>query len=203
MKSSEGEKMVEMASGDSMTTVSGLTKETVYTVEVAAETSGGTGVYSKPLTIETPDSECVFLWLWHSSCPVLFTPSTDVYLSLNGEIIPNHGYVEKSDIGYSDRTALLCHTNKPAIRNYTPYSRGDWFAPDGARVGGVYYNMDVSGFGRNRGPMVVRLRRSNWGATPEEGIYWCKVNDTTDTLQTVHIGLYNIGEGILYCIHIS
>ena len=59
---SEGERNVEMASGDSMITVSGLTKETVYTVEVAAETSGGTGVYSEPLTIETPDSEC-FVYL--------------------------------------------------------------------------------------------------------------------------------------------
>ena len=45
-------------SGDSiMTTISGLTKETVYTVEVAAETRAGTGVYSLPLTILTPDSE--------------------------------------------------------------------------------------------------------------------------------------------------
>ena len=60
MGTSEGERRVEMASGDSMTTVSGLTKETVYTVEVAAKTSGGTGVYSEPLTIETPDSECFF-----------------------------------------------------------------------------------------------------------------------------------------------
>ena len=34
-----------------------LTKETVYTVEVAAETGAGTGVYSLPLTIQTPDSE--------------------------------------------------------------------------------------------------------------------------------------------------
>ena len=59
--SSDGEKRVEMASGDSMSTISGLTKETVYTVEVAAETSGGTGVYSEPLIIETPGSECVFL----------------------------------------------------------------------------------------------------------------------------------------------
>ena len=40
-----------------MTTISGLTKETVYTVEVAAETRAGTGVYSFPLTIQTPDSE--------------------------------------------------------------------------------------------------------------------------------------------------
>ena len=40
-----------------MTTISGLTKETVFTVEVAAETRAGTGVYSLPLTIQTPDSE--------------------------------------------------------------------------------------------------------------------------------------------------
>ena len=59
---SEGERrVIEMASEDSMTTISGLNKETVYTVKVAAETRGGTGVYSEPLTIETPDSECVFL----------------------------------------------------------------------------------------------------------------------------------------------
>ena len=47
-------------SGDSsggMTTLSGLTKQTVYTVEVAARTSAGTGVYSQPQNIETPDSE--------------------------------------------------------------------------------------------------------------------------------------------------
>ena len=48
---SEGERRVEMASGNSSSTISGLTKETVYTVEVAAETSGGTGVYSEPLLI--------------------------------------------------------------------------------------------------------------------------------------------------------
>ena len=42
-----------------MATISELTKETVYTVEVAAETRAGTGVYSLPLTIQNPDSECV------------------------------------------------------------------------------------------------------------------------------------------------
>ena len=40
-----------------MATISELTKETVYTVEVAAETRAGTEVYSLPLTIQTPDSE--------------------------------------------------------------------------------------------------------------------------------------------------
>ena len=118
-----GERRVEMASGNSSTTVSGLTKETIYTVEVVADTSGGTGVYSEPLTIETPDSECAFC-LWHSSLLVLFTSSTDVYISLNGEVIPNHGYVQISDIGYSYSTALLCHTNRHVIRSYTSYLVG-------------------------------------------------------------------------------
>ena len=67
---SSGEtRSVQMVSGDSsggMTTVSGLTKETVYTVQVAAVTSSGTGAYSDLLISETPDRErlCVlFLML--------------------------------------------------------------------------------------------------------------------------------------------
>ena len=51
----------EAVSGEDsrMATISGLTKETVYTVEVAAETRAGTGVYSLPLTIQTPDSDII------------------------------------------------------------------------------------------------------------------------------------------------
>ena len=60
--SSEGARSVQMVSGDSsggMTTVSGLTKQTVYTVQVAAVTSDGTGEYSDPLTVATPDGEYI------------------------------------------------------------------------------------------------------------------------------------------------
>ena len=50
-----------MVSGDysgGMITISdGLPIKTKYTVEVAAETSAGTGVYSDPQIFETPDSE--------------------------------------------------------------------------------------------------------------------------------------------------
>ena len=55
-----GDQTHRFPSGDSsggITTLSGLTKQTVYTVEVAARTSAGTGVYSQPQNIETPDSE--------------------------------------------------------------------------------------------------------------------------------------------------
>ena len=60
----EGRRIV--VSGDSsggMTTIiSGLTKQTIYTVQVAAMTSVRTGVgaYSELQTIETPDSKRVF-----------------------------------------------------------------------------------------------------------------------------------------------
>ena len=56
---SEGDRTPGMASGGG-TTLHGLTKETVYNVEVAARTSAGTGVYSELQTIETPDSESLF-----------------------------------------------------------------------------------------------------------------------------------------------
>ena len=52
----------KMVSGDSSggsATISGLTTRTMYTVQVAAVNSAGTGVYSTPLTIQTPDGKCV------------------------------------------------------------------------------------------------------------------------------------------------
>ena len=124
---------------------------------------------------------------------VLFTSSTDVYLSLNGEVIPNHGYVEISDIGSSDTTALLCHTNRPPSPGSIT-SGGDWSAPDGTRVGSLG-STDVPGFERNRDPMVMRLRRTT--GTPDEGIYQCSIYEQGATETTnVYVGLYSSGRGM-------
>ena len=112
-----------------------------------------------------------------------------MYLSLNGEIIPNHGYVEIDDIGSNDPTALLCNTNRGQGSGRD--SGGDWFAPDGTAVGNTANNR-VPGFIRNRGPMVVRLIRTP-SETPNEGIYRCDVRDNTNTAQNVYVGLYNNG----------
>ena len=112
-----------------------------------------------------------------------------MYLSLNGDNILNHGYVVISDIGTTEGTALLCNTN------YLPdgggNSGGNWYAPNGARVSG--FDFDVPGFGRNRGPGLVRLIRTT--GTPTEGIYRCEVQDDTTQQQTVYVGLYNSGGG--------
>ena len=113
---------------------------------------------------------------------------TDVYLSLDGIVIPNHGYVEFEDIGSTDDSALLCHTNNPPPPPSTT-SGGDWWAPDGTRVSST----DVTGVTRSRDPMVARLRRTS--DTPPEGIYECTIYDATSTLQMVYVGLYYTGGG--------
>ena len=90
------------------------------------------------------------------------------------------------DIGSTDDTALLCHTNKvlPKVIG------GDWFDPDGTKVGDVNKPGGVPGVEKNRSPHVVRLKRSSDG-TPPEGTYKCVVRDTTDTNQTVYVGISN------------
>ena len=119
--------------------------------------------------------------------------TTGVYLSLNDDIIPNHGYVVISDIGSTDDTALICHTNRPATMNNNADSGGNWFGPDGTRVD----TTAVPGFRRNRGPMMVRLLRNTATGTPSEGIYHCLVEDDMLTAHTVHVGLFNSGGGII------
>ena len=115
-----------------------------------------------------------------------------MYLSLNGDNILNHGYVVISNIGSNDGTALLCNTN------YLPdgggNSGGNWYAPDGTRVGGPG-STDVPGFSRNRGPGLVRLISATATGTPTEGIYRCEIQDDTITEQNVYVGLYNSGGG--------
>ena len=92
-----------------------------------------------------------------------------------------------SDIGYTDGSALLCHTNHIRIG---AHSGGDWFAPNGTRVN----HDDVKGFTRDRGRMVVRLKRTSTG-TPPEGMYRCFIDDAAGTPQTIYVGLYNSGGG--------
>ena len=124
---------------------------------------------------------------------MLFTSSTDVYFSLKSKAISNHGYVDISDIGSSNTDALLCNTDGSS-------SEGNWHAPDGTTVGNLGTTA-VPGFERNRGSMVVRLRKTS--GAPDEGIYWCRVMDATTIFQIEYVGLYNTGRGIYTKFHIS
>ena len=183
-------------------TISSLMSSTTYSIQVAAVNSAGTGVYSDFLSVQT-ESKCVFLTcvlyfcvyiyvLMSSDYAYSYLALLDVYLSFNDDIIPNHGYVVINDIGSTDDTSLICHTNRPATLSNNAHSGGDWFAPDETRVNGN----DVPGFRRTRGPMMVRLLRNTATDPPSEGIYHCLVEDDTLTEQTVYVGLYNTGGGI-------
>ena len=128
--------------------------------------------------------------------------ASDVYLSLDDVVIPNHGYVLISDIGFDGNTGtpLLCNTNRPPP-NGASNSGGDWISPTDVMLDTLYSNSDdVPGLGRNRGPMEVRLWRDSDTGTPAEGIYRCEVMDVTDMVQTVYVGLYNDdgGGNVLY-----
>ena len=121
--------------------------------------------------------------------------SLDVYLSLDGVVIPNHGYVIISDIGTAgDDTALLCHTNRPAPSD-SINSGGAWFRPDQSEV---MSDSSAVGFRRNRGSMVVRLYRNTATDPPVEGIYYCQIEDDTDMVEIVSVGLYNSVGGNVY-----
>ena len=108
-----------------------------------------------------------------------------------------------NDIGSTDDTALICHTNCPAtVRSGRGgfHSGGNWVGPSGIVVGGETQGTNnVPGFKRNRSPMVVRLLRN--AATdppsgiPSEGIFHCEVEDDTFKQQTVYVGVYNSGRG--------
>ena len=124
-----------------------------------------------------------------NSAPYYFT--TGVYLSLRNKLIPNNSYAIMNDIGSTDDTALVCYTS---VRSPSVFG-GDWFAPNGERVGGGKGPSEVPGFVRNRGRHVVRLKRSSDG-TPPEGVYKCVVRDTTDINQTVYVAIYSLINGI-------
>ena len=133
------------------------------------------------------------LWVFNS------VPIPGVYLTLNGDYIPNHGYVVISGIGSTDDTALICNTNRFGNRTTTSgstyfHSGGNWHAPNGNTVGNRGSD-DVPGFVRNRRPMMVILLRRTASDPPSEGIYYCVVEDDTFTYQTVYVGLYNSGGG--------
>ena len=98
-----------------------------------------------------------------------------------------------SDIGSTDDTALLCHTNRPPPPGGPNHSGGDWYGPDGTRV------TTVPGFQRNRSPMVVRLKKSTSTGTPSEGMYKCSIQDAESSPQTLYVGLYNSGGGNIIC----
>ena len=93
--SGEGDRTVEIASGDSsggMYQISGLSSATVYTIEVAAVNNAGTGVYSDPINTSMlmyfiPKIFTIHVFQIH--CSVLSTAVQSYRVTIFCESIPH------------------------------------------------------------------------------------------------------------------
>ena len=121
------------------------------------------------------------------------------YLSFMGETLPNHSYVDLTEVGRPEDGghSLECHTDLDTCCN-GPH-KGDWYFPDGDRLD---FSGDDGDIYEARDAQRVDIRRRNNHNSPS-GIYRCDI--PTDMVQdngmkeTVYAGLYATGgEYIMY-----
>ena len=106
---------------------------------------------------------------------------SDVYTTLNGDIIQNHGLVVVNNIGFNYSTSLLCHYDGHLDVN----CELDWFIPNGTRITDSAEQSTTSN-------TVVSLTRTTAFAT--EGIYHCAVCNGNAS-RKVYIGIYPVDKG--------
>ena len=119
-----------------------------------------------------------------------------MYLSLNGETIPNDGYVLVTDIGVGV-SGLYCNTDRSGCCRGSDapdgVAQGHWYLSDGTQAGSYTQEIanDPTGnfFTRDRLTGVVRLNR--YGNPPERGRFHCEVPNAAGVMVTMYV---NIGE---------
>ena len=123
-----------------------------------------------------------------------------------GPALSNHSYVNLTAVGNSTdgSDSVQCHTDLETCCNiHYGDDRGDWYLPDGTRLGFVYHNYHTY---EKREAQRVDLRRKNNGVT--NGIYQCAietnatVNNNYTGREIVYVGLYASG-GKIYSMHIN
>ena len=128
------------------------------------------------------------------------TPPPAPYLSFMGETLPNHAYVDLTEVGTDTGdpgNTLRCHTDlSSCCSGGQGNHRGDWNFPDGSRPPFISNSVD---FFETRSDQRVDLHRRN-NANPPSGIYHCTiptnaVNDENDgsVRETLYAGLYTTG----------
>ena len=114
--------------------------------------------------------------------PLSPSDHTAVYLNFGGMNLPTNGYVTISQLGNSTNNTLVCRTDQSGDGG------GGWFNPSGTMV--EFNSNSSQGFYSSGGDSdgIYLLRGSG---IPVEGIYTCVTTDSSDTNQTVFVGLYN------------
>ena len=116
------------------------------------------------------------------------------YVSFMSQTLANHSYVDLSLVGSdssgSDSVQCVTDLNTCCINTYGSHC-GDWYFPDGNRLGFHSYIIHES-----RGPQRVNLRRRNAAISPT-GVYRC---DNNSLRATVYVGLYTTSGGMFYIL---
>ena len=135
---------------------------------------------------------CLLLWSL-----VEVHSQTAPYFSFMGETLPNHGYVDLTEVGDDSGdpgNTVQCHTDLTSCctGGQGPH-RGDWYFPNGNRLPFPGPGHDIA---EARAAQRVDIRRNNNDNSPS-GIYRCDI--PTDAVQdnsvreTVYVGLYATG----------
>ena len=123
----------------------------------------------------------------------MWTLLSGVYLLLNGEIIPNDGYIFVTAIGEGSG-GLLCNTDRSdccRVSNGAP--QGQWYFPDPPGDQVIIEDMRTGDFFyRDRGTGVVRLNRR--GNPTERGRFRCEIPDINGDVVNLYV---NIGEWLV------
>ena len=119
---------------------------------------------------------------------------TAAYVSFRGVPLPNHGYVDLSEVGDPEDggDSVQCHTDLSNCCSMTEslIHDGDWYFPNASRVLFSRHGGDIY---QRREAQRVELRRRN-NAT-SSGVYRCEIAVFDDTLtrDKVYVGLYATG----------
>ena len=143
----------------------------------------------------------VLLWGLQVDC------QTFPYVSVRGNTVPNHGYVNLGQVGTSPFNRVQCHTNlSTCCRSQEGRYRGQWYFPNGDALQSQSRGSDIYYSGGN---MRVDLHRNNTAVSPT-GIYRCEIPiikaSGTTVRATVYVGLYtsrgkhyHVSNAFTYC----
>ena len=113
-----------------------------------------------------------------------------VFLTSIGENIPTNLYVDISNLT-TNQTALICRTDNVNCCS-DGRTEGKWLAPSGTQISSDPNS--PQGFYSSGSFQELRLIRGV--GTHSDGIYTCKLPDSSTQIQMVYVGLYREDGGI-------
>ena len=175
----------------------------LYLIPVLISTGGLKYMYETRFSRSTMKKTFLLLLTLLWSLVEVHSQTEFPYVSFMNETLPNHGYVNLTEVGTdigNPGSTVRCHTDLgTCCSSAQGIYRGDWYFPNGDRVGFDYQGGDIY---ETRGAQQVHLYHSNNANSPS-GIYRCDIptNAVKDNSmrETVYVGIYATGGNL--CIY--